>query len=59
MDYITTIAAYDGEKVYTSVKGENLFDFPRFLDQYFGLVTFYGDEFDIPMIEREFGIVVE
>ena len=55
-DAITTIALYDGRQVRTFVQGENLADFPAALAPYRLLVTYNGKSFDLPFIERSFGI---
>lgn len=52
--YTTSIAVYDGEKVHTFVKGENLNDFPVFIAQFPVIVTFFGRGFDIPFLSHEF-----
>ncbi len=53
---ITTIALYDGKKIHHFVNGMNLDDFPACIERYPLLVTFNGKTFDIPFIERFFGI---
>ena len=55
-DHITTIAAYDGDNVFTFVCDENLEDFTEFVQEYDCLVTFYGKNFDVPFIQRDLGI---
>ncbi len=55
-DAITTIALYDGQNIRTFVQGENLEDFPAEVAPYRVLVTYNGKSFDIPFIERQFGI---
>jgi|SRR5690625_895367 len=55
-DVITTIALYDGEQIRYYVRGTNLNDFPQDIFDYKLLVTFNGKTFDIPFIERYFGI---
>jgi hypothetical protein len=56
LDHITTIAMYDGRKISHYVYGRNLEDFVEDLAQYDVLVTYNGLCFDIPFIERFFGI---
>lgn len=56
---ITTIALYDGVRIRTYVQGVNLQDFPRDLGGYRLLVSFNGKAFDVPFIERYFGIRLE
>lgn len=53
---ITTIAVYDGDAVTTFVNGEDLDRFPAFIDRFQVLVTYNGKGFDIPFLERFFGI---
>lgn len=55
-DKITTIALYDGEKIYWYVNGRNLEDFARDIFRYKLIVTFNGKTFDAPFIERFFDI---
>lgn len=55
-DKITTIALYDGDEVRTYVSGKNLDAFKTDIKQYRLLVTFNGKTFDVPFIERFFGI---
>ena len=53
---ITTIALYDGQVIHTYVNGENLDCFPADIMKYRLLVTYNGKCFDLPFIERFFGI---
>ncbi len=55
-DHITTIVLYDGRSVRHYVHGQNLNDFPAAVAAYSLLVTFNGKCFDVPFIERSFGI---
>jgi len=55
---ITTISLYDGETIRFYVQGENLDDFPADLAEYDVIVTYNGKSFDIPVIERYFGLTV-
>jgi len=55
-DHITTIAVYDGNEIYHYVHGKNLEQFKRDITKFRVLITFNGKCFDIPFIEREFGI---
>jgi len=57
-DHITTIALYDGSTIRHYVHGVNLDDFVAALENYTVLVTYNGKCFDIPFIERSFGIRV-
>jgi uncharacterized protein YprB with RNaseH-like and TPR domain len=56
---ITTIALYDGKSIYHYVQGENLSDFVDRIGRYKLIVTYNGKCFDIPFIERYFGIDVD
>ncbi|MBW1635899.1 MAG: ribonuclease H-like domain-containing protein [Deltaproteobacteria bacterium] len=51
---ITTIALYDGKKVFTYVNGENLDDFIEDIFNYKVIVSYNGKSFDIPFLERYF-----
>jgi uncharacterized protein YprB with RNaseH-like and TPR domain len=53
---ITTIAMYDGKTVFHYVRGQNLRDFVEDIQRYKVVVTYNGKSFDIPVIERSFGI---
>lgn len=53
---ITTIAMYDGKKVFTYVKDRNLLQFVQDIQRYKVLVTYNGRCFDIPVIENRLGI---
>lgn len=55
-DHITTVVLYDGHSVRHYVYGKNLEEFPQALRQYRVLVTFNGKCFDVPFIERFFGV---
>ena len=55
---ITTIALYDGRTVCCYVNGQNLDDFPEDISQYKVIVTYNGKGFDVPVIERWFGITL-
>jgi uncharacterized protein YprB with RNaseH-like and TPR domain len=57
-DHITTIVAYDGKTLHHFVHGINLRDFTAFIGQVELLITFNGKCFDIPFIQRAFGIQV-
>ncbi|MDH4321626.1 MAG: ribonuclease H-like domain-containing protein [Desulfobulbaceae bacterium] len=58
-DLITTIALYDGHAVHTFVRGENLDDFIAAVGRYRVLVTYNGRCFDVPVLERSFGITLD
>ncbi len=53
---ISTIAVYDGSTMSTYVNGQNLDDFIADIRRYSLLVTYNGKCFDVPVIERFFGI---
>lgn len=55
---ITAIALYDGIEVRTYVNGRNLDDFLEDIDSFQVLVSYNGISFDIPFIERFFGITL-
>ncbi|MCX7591160.1 MAG: ribonuclease H-like domain-containing protein [Kiritimatiellae bacterium] len=53
---VTAIALYDGFECRSYVRGENLDQFLRDATAYRVLVTYNGRLFDIPFLEREFGV---
>ena len=53
---VTTIALYDGTRVFTYINGINLQDFVDDILKYQVLVTYNGKSFDIPFLERYFRI---
>jgi uncharacterized protein YprB with RNaseH-like and TPR domain len=55
-DSITTIAIYDGQSIHHYVQNHNLKKFERDIREYTLIVTYNGKCFDIPFIERYFGI---
>jgi hypothetical protein len=55
---VTTIALYDGREIFTFVRGANLDAFPEILGRYEVLVTYNGKGFDVPMLERAFGLKI-
>jgi uncharacterized protein YprB with RNaseH-like and TPR domain len=55
---ITTIALYDGKSILYYVKDRNLDDFPEDIKRYKVIVTYNGKSFDVPFIERTFGIAL-
>jgi uncharacterized protein len=55
-NYITTIAMYDGRRLYHYVKGRNLGQFATDIAKYKVVVTYNGKCFDVPVIESFFGI---
>lgn len=56
LDHITTIAMYDGAKIRHYVYGRNLERFIEDITNYDVLVTYNGACFDVPFIERYFGV---
>lgn len=56
---ITTIALWDGKNIRTYVNGRNLDDFARDIFEYRLLVSFNGKCFDVPFIEKFFGIKID
>ena len=55
-DYITVITLFDGTKIKTYIHGINMFDFIEDIFHYQIIITFNGKCFDLPFIERYFGI---
>ncbi len=55
-DYLTTIALYDGACIRYYINGHNLQDFIRDIQRFAILVTYNGKQFDVPYLERFFGI---
>ncbi|HKJ99506.1 MAG TPA: ribonuclease H-like domain-containing protein [Desulfotignum sp.] len=53
---ITTIALYDGESIKYYVQGQNLDAFMDDIEKYNVIVTYNGKTFDVPFIEKYFGI---
>jgi uncharacterized protein YprB with RNaseH-like and TPR domain len=53
---ITTAVLYDGLTIRHYVNGENMDEFVRDVMEYRLLVTYNGKSFDIPFIQRYFGI---
>ena len=56
---ITTIALYNGKEVRTYVNGQNLNKFKTDIQQYKMIVTYNGKTFDVPFIEKYFGMRLE
>ncbi len=57
-DIITTISLYDGKDIKYYINGKNLNDFKTDILQYQVIVTYNGKSFDVPFIERYFGITI-
>ena len=55
---ITTIALYDGKSIFYYVKDRNLDDFFEDIMRYKVIVTYNGKCFDVPFIEKTFGIAL-
>jgi len=53
-DRITTIAVYDGKRIRTYVRGQNLEEFPEQISRHGLLVTYNGRCFDAPFIQHQF-----
>lgn len=53
---ITTIALYDGNCIAYYINGRNLHDFTHDIKKHKVIVTYNGKCFDVPFIERYFGI---
>ncbi len=56
---ITTIALWNGKEIKTYVQGKNLYNFEEEIAKYPLIVSFNGKCFDVPFIEKYFGIKVE
>ena len=54
--YITVIGLYDGTAPRVYVRGQNLYQFVRDIQDYTLLVTYNGRQFDLPYIRAEMGI---
>jgi len=59
MDYITTVALYDGESVRHYVQGDNLARFREDIMKFDVIVTYNGKCFDVPFINRYFNIALD
>ena len=55
-DYITTISLYDGINLRYYIHDRNMDQFKKDINDYKVIITYNGKCFDIPFIEREFGI---
>jgi len=51
---ITTIGVFDGVDYRCLVKGQDLQEFPELISRYGMIVSFYGANFDLPMLEKRF-----
>jgi len=57
-DIITTISLYDGKNIKYYVNGKNLNDFKKDILNYQLIVSYNGKSFDVPFIERYFGMTI-
>ncbi|HHF98825.1 MAG TPA: exonuclease [Candidatus Aerophobetes bacterium] len=55
-DYITVVGLFDGEKVQFFIQGKNMQDFARAIKKYSVIVTYNGNQFDLPFLEATFGL---
>src|SRR5688500_5852939 len=53
-DSVTVIGVSDGETLRQFIRGENLLDFPDFVEDAAVLVTYFGGGFDLPVLRRVF-----
>lgn len=58
-DHITTISLYDGQTVRCYIWGENLEQFIEDIQPYRLLITYNGECFDLPFIERQFNVSLQ
>ncbi len=56
---ITMIGLYDGESVFSYVKGKNLDEFRQDIERYKVIVTYNGKCFDVPFIQSNMGITLD
>lgn len=56
---ITTIALYDGDFITYYINGQNLDDFMDDIRKYKVIATYNGKTFDVPFIEKYFGIKLD
>jgi len=54
--YVTTIALYDGKRIRHYVRGDNLEQFGRDIDDYGLIVTYNGKCFDVPFLRASMGL---
>jgi uncharacterized protein YprB with RNaseH-like and TPR domain len=53
-DDVTVVGVYDGQELRQYVRGINLHQFPREMEQCGLLVTFFGSGFDVPVLRHQF-----
>jgi len=58
-DYVTTIALYDGQSIFTYVRGDNLRKFEADIANYKMIVTYNGKCFDIPFIRNYMNVAID
>jgi uncharacterized protein YprB with RNaseH-like and TPR domain len=51
---ITMVGLYDGQNFRCLIKGIDLWEFPDVISQYGMIVTFFGQAFDIPVLQKAF-----
>ncbi len=51
---LTVAGLYDGYRLRQFVRGDNLHEFPEYMEQFTMLVTFFGTGFDLPFLRRAF-----
>jgi uncharacterized protein YprB with RNaseH-like and TPR domain len=51
---ITVIGIYDSRGPWVFTRGENLEDFPSFIEHYSLLITYNGKQFDVPFLKAKF-----
>jgi uncharacterized protein YprB with RNaseH-like and TPR domain len=56
IDYVTTITLYNGKDVYSYVRGKNLKSFVDDIQKYKIIITYNGASFDLPFLNKEFGV---
>jgi uncharacterized protein YprB with RNaseH-like and TPR domain len=56
---ITSVALFDGDTIYTFVKGQNLENLKELIKSYRVIVSYNGKCFDVPYIENHLGIKMD
>ena len=51
---VTTLGLFDGVEFKCLIKGRDLDQFPEIMSQYSMVVTFFGANFDLPMLEKRY-----
>lgn len=57
--HVTTIALYDGQRLRTYVRGENLWEFAQDVKGYKVLVTYNGKCFDLPFLRESMALSLD